>query len=261
MIAEVELNEYLDEIRERVCSICVERPPGGPPCAPLGKECGIEMHLPQLVESVRGVRSALIEPYLDHNRTEICRHCPRLHSEICPCPMDYLAVPLVEAIEAVEERLGRGKDTALPAALPPADAPDITDIRRAFEEAEGMWTGCDWPTRFGKSGLDLNGIPADYAGAVAQAGDTPEAQDWTAAAAWLAWLEKLAARAESHAARALGAAGAGKWPEAVTHARWARALEFACGRPIRRAGPLTWGAFCTAVEMAAGANGWPPPRE
>ena len=42
MITETELDEYQDEIRNVVCSRCVERPPGGPPCAPLGKECGIE---------------------------------------------------------------------------------------------------------------------------------------------------------------------------------------------------------------------------
>ena len=41
----IERGEYLAEIRKQVCSRCVERPPGGPPCAPLGKQCGVEMHL------------------------------------------------------------------------------------------------------------------------------------------------------------------------------------------------------------------------
>jgi hypothetical protein len=105
MLAEAELAEYMAEIRKHVCSRCVERPPGGPPCAPLGKECGIEMHLPQLVETIRSTpRSELIAPYLDRNRASICEHCPRLHSDICPCPMDYLAVLLVEAVEAVDRR-------------------------------------------------------------------------------------------------------------------------------------------------------------
>ena len=34
-------------------SRCIERPPGGPPCAPLGKECGIEMHLPAVIDAIR----------------------------------------------------------------------------------------------------------------------------------------------------------------------------------------------------------------
>ncbi len=36
MTGQVELNEYLDEIRQEVCTRCMERPPGGPPCAPWG---------------------------------------------------------------------------------------------------------------------------------------------------------------------------------------------------------------------------------
>src|ERR1700694_3609911 len=88
MVADTELTEYLDEIRAHVCSRCVERPPGGPPCAPLGKDCGIEMYLPQLVDSIHAVQSQRIDPYLAHNRMEICSHCAFLHSSICPCPMD-----------------------------------------------------------------------------------------------------------------------------------------------------------------------------
>jgi hypothetical protein len=104
MPVEADLNEYLDEIRQYVCSRCVERPPGGPPCVPLGKQCGIEMHLPKLIAAVREVHSPWIVPYLEQNRKLICQSCPALHSSDCPCPMDYLAVLLVEAIEAVEER-------------------------------------------------------------------------------------------------------------------------------------------------------------
>src|SRR5262249_47776782 len=54
MLTKRELAEYLNEIRREVCSRCVERPPGGPPCAPLGKQCGIEMHLPELIDAVHG---------------------------------------------------------------------------------------------------------------------------------------------------------------------------------------------------------------
>src|SRR5262249_13675917 len=102
--AAADYQEYLDEIREQVCSRCVERPPGGPPCAPLGKVCGVEMHLPQLVESIRSVHSGLVEPYVRHNREGICAHCDYLESSICPCPMDYLAALVVEAVETVDRR-------------------------------------------------------------------------------------------------------------------------------------------------------------
>jgi hypothetical protein len=106
MLTEDEIAEYLDEIRREVCTRCVERPPGGPPCAPLGKECGVELHLPELIERVREVQSNSIVPYLLNNRHKICEHCANLHGSNCPCPMDYLSVLLVQAVEAVDRRRG-----------------------------------------------------------------------------------------------------------------------------------------------------------
>jgi hypothetical protein len=112
MVAESELAEYLDEIRREVCSRCVERPPGGPPCTPLGKNCGIESHLAELIDAVHEMRSDSIVPYLLNNRHKICEHCALIQSSVCPCPMDYLAVLLVQAIEAVDRR--REEKTAAP---------------------------------------------------------------------------------------------------------------------------------------------------
>ncbi len=104
MLTEIPIAEYLEEIRQHVCSHCVERLPGGPPCAPLGKECGIETHLPELIEAVHEQCSCSIAPYLENNRQKICGECALHHGPICPCPMDYLAVLVVQAIEAVDER-------------------------------------------------------------------------------------------------------------------------------------------------------------
>ncbi|MBM3996575.1 MAG: hypothetical protein FJ303_20840 [Planctomycetes bacterium] len=104
MMNKAEYGEYLNEIRNEVCSRCVEKPEGGPPCAPLGKICGVELHLGELVDAVHGVHSDRIEPYLDHNRADICQSCAFLHSEHCPCPMDTLAVLVVEAVETIDAR-------------------------------------------------------------------------------------------------------------------------------------------------------------
>lgn len=103
MVSHDQLSDYLHEIRERVCSRCIERPPGGPPCAPLGKVCGIELHLPQVVASIHRVKSPSLAPYLETNRKEVCEACAYYHSSICPCPMDYLAALLVDAVETVDE--------------------------------------------------------------------------------------------------------------------------------------------------------------
>jgi hypothetical protein len=104
MVRQPTLAEYLDEIRRHVCTRCVERPPGGPPCAPLGKVCGIETHLPEVVDAIHQVKSDWIWPYLDNNRRTICQCCPQRATSDCPCAMDYLAVLLVEAVEAVDAR-------------------------------------------------------------------------------------------------------------------------------------------------------------
>ena len=81
-----------------------ERPTGGPPCLPLGKECGIEMHLPELIDAIHEVRSDFIAAYLHNNRHKICEHCTLLFDNQCPCPMDYLAVLIVQAVETVDQR-------------------------------------------------------------------------------------------------------------------------------------------------------------
>lgn len=99
-----ELQEYLAEIRNQVCSRCVERPSGGPPCAPLGKKCGVERFLPQYVEAIHEVHSPSIEPYLDKLHSAVCGGCDRKGSEGCPCPLDYLLVLMVQAVETVDQR-------------------------------------------------------------------------------------------------------------------------------------------------------------
>jgi hypothetical protein len=123
MLSESDLQEYLAEIREQVCSRCVDRPPGGPPCAPLGKRCGIEMHLARLIDSVRQVHSDMIEPYWNSNQHMICEQCPLKGGCECPCPMDYLLVLLVQAVEAVDDRRARREGWFMAREEPVATAP------------------------------------------------------------------------------------------------------------------------------------------
>jgi len=161
MNVEVEMQEYLDEIRQEVCSHCVERPPNGPPCGPLGKPCGVELHLPQLVEAVQLVHSTLIDPYLETNRQKVCQTCPLMYSAFCPCPMDSLAVLVVQAIETVDQRRAsegeREPATSLSGRYRPdvkeafhtCARPDLEEITRTYRAAVGTWTGCDWPAVFG----------------------------------------------------------------------------------------------------------------
>jgi hypothetical protein len=99
-----EYDEYLQELRIEVCSHCIVRRPGNPPCAPHGIECGIERHVPELVELCRTTDSVLIDPYIEKLHDTICEECEFKDKPVCPCPLNYLLLMAVEAIERVERR-------------------------------------------------------------------------------------------------------------------------------------------------------------
>jgi hypothetical protein len=73
----------------------------------VGKQCGIELYLPRFLEAVHEVNSPFIEPYLDNIHRRICTTCPKRGGEGCPCPLDYLLVLLVRAVETVDQRRQR----------------------------------------------------------------------------------------------------------------------------------------------------------
>jgi hypothetical protein len=96
------LQEYMAEIRAQACCHCIERLPGAPPCEQLGKHCGIEMHLPVLVQVAHAIRSGMIDPYIDCFHETICMTCPYRSTSECPCPLDYLLPLAIDAIETVD---------------------------------------------------------------------------------------------------------------------------------------------------------------
>lgn len=106
MYTEEQLAEYMDAIRKEVCTHCIERPPGGPPCGPLGKRCGIEVNLRQIVDSVHAKYSPTMESYTANFHEMVCTHCANRQTDQCPCPMEYLLILAVQAIESVDESKG-----------------------------------------------------------------------------------------------------------------------------------------------------------
>jgi len=104
MISQEMLAEYLAAIREQVCNKCIEKPPGGPPCQPLGKRCGVELHLDKVVEVAHSARSAAIDPYIERLHDDVCATCANRTTSQCPCPLDYLLLLAVQAVESVDQR-------------------------------------------------------------------------------------------------------------------------------------------------------------
>jgi hypothetical protein len=104
MSQEIETDEYMTEIRTQVCTHCIDRPPDGPPCGPLGKRCGIEVNLPLLIDAVHAANSRSIDLYIEHFHNDVCTKCPNRPTSQCPCPLEYLLTLAVQAIETVDER-------------------------------------------------------------------------------------------------------------------------------------------------------------
>jgi hypothetical protein len=100
----VELDEYLAELREKVCGHCIVRREGAPPCDLLGVGCGVERHLARLVEICRAVDSSQMDPYIERLHADICTNCDLRDTAYCPCPLDYLLPLAVAAVETVELR-------------------------------------------------------------------------------------------------------------------------------------------------------------
>ena len=99
-----EYQDYLADLRESVCSRCISRQPGCPPCAPHGQGCGIERHIGKLVEICRTTNSVQMEPYVQKLHDTICVDCQYRDKPVCPCPLDYLLQLAVESVERVQRR-------------------------------------------------------------------------------------------------------------------------------------------------------------
>jgi CheY-like chemotaxis protein len=100
-----------------------------------------------------------------------------------------------------------------------------SEFVRLFVQAVDRWVGCDWPTRFGQLGLELNGLKASHARLLARATAGREAADWLAAARWLEQVEADARQAAEAAGLATDLALFGQLEPALAAAWTACAVE------------------------------------
>ena len=98
-------------------------------------------------------------------------------------------------------------------------------VRESFDRSRGQWTGCDWPTNFGHSGLDLNGMTSHQAVLMSRATAGAEAADWREAVGWLSLVEADAETAEEAARWAVQHACRGDMASALREAQAAVQLE------------------------------------
>jgi hypothetical protein len=121
-------------------------------------------------------------------------------------------------------------------------------IRRCFAQASGAWTGCDWPTEFGKSHFNLQNLSSSQAILMARATAGKEEVAWWEASRWLARIEQQALEAERQARLTVQAAEAKQWVTALAHARQA------CDIESNYHEHLIWQPLREAVEKALKAS-------
>lgn len=123
----------------------------------------------------------------------------------------------------------------------------LDEIQQSYSQAIGKWTGCDWPTEFGQTRINLDGITAQQALLMAGATSGLEADDWLHAFDWLSQIERKAKAAQDFANRAVDLAADGKAVGAIIHVQKACMIE---GEYHER---LIWQPLREAIESSQAA--------
>jgi hypothetical protein len=104
---------YRDAIRRRVCAICLDGADDGS-CGLAGPpSCGIDEHLPRLVDAILDVRRRHDDAYAAAVEAKVCSHCSHRDAlGLCRlrrdgrCTVSVYLPLVIEAVEEVEGQLG-----------------------------------------------------------------------------------------------------------------------------------------------------------
>lgn len=108
-----EYQTYLDAIRSRVCSVCIDGIFDGKNqfvrCGlPKERTCPIEVYLPQIIDVVESIESPRMEDYVDILRLNVCAICEHSEDGKCDlrlqadCALDRYFMLVAGAIEEVQ---------------------------------------------------------------------------------------------------------------------------------------------------------------
>lgn len=122
------------------------------------------------------------------------------------------------------------------------------DVEGAYRLAAGKWIGCDWPTEFGKTSLNLKGIKAQQALLLARATTGQEGADWRDAVDWLNKVEHDAKLAQLLADEAVALVLKNKTVGALFYIRNACILE------EKYHNRLVWQPLRQAIESSLGVT-------
>jgi len=98
-------------LRERVCSVCLDRRDDGSCGLSGGHTCALEAHLPRILEVVQTVHSPRMDEYVEAIRQRVCGVCEQDAQGGCrarndgACALDAYLPLVVEAIEEAQRTL------------------------------------------------------------------------------------------------------------------------------------------------------------
>ena len=98
---------YLQAIKEKVCSHCIERGPNGECRISSDKVCTIESNYERIVSAVLSASSDRYEDYIGALRRNVCQDCGYGSPTSCDdrdhveCPLDRYYPMIVDAVELI----------------------------------------------------------------------------------------------------------------------------------------------------------------
>jgi hypothetical protein len=120
----MELQEYWNNIKNRVCMKCIDSDGYGNCLIDPSIDCTLALYLPTVVDVVDIVRSDCIEPYVDEIRARVCAQCKYgvatgscvLRSTV-ECPLDRYLPLVIQVIEGTQTSASE-RPTISPHGLP-----------------------------------------------------------------------------------------------------------------------------------------------
>ena len=101
------MNKYLEAIKEKVCTHCIDADQFGNCRISSDKICTIETNYDRIVKSILATKSDRYEDYVAGLRENVCENCSYGAPENCDdrneveCPLDRYYPMIVDAIEQV----------------------------------------------------------------------------------------------------------------------------------------------------------------
>lgn len=108
----MELDQYWQEMQNRICTKCVDGDGKGNCRLPAGDDCALKSFLPQLVMTIANVKSDSIDTYIGSLRRNVCILCEHQAADMTcrkrhdlECALDRYYPFVVEIVETVRARM------------------------------------------------------------------------------------------------------------------------------------------------------------